>query len=391
MVDCTQWNNLYGNLSEWTICGEIPEHQPEGIFYRYPGEKEYFVPNGYRYTCPGDKPFNVYEGKARVLTYERDKASKEGARSRQVIVPLFFAGNDIQKVWSDTENITDFISSTDNYYLYGFNIATEQGIFSQQITDSDAGTLSHVDGGGRYFAFNHYAGITYPNPTPIDPTGLGANDFRNVEAKFLHLGAPDLTYLGVAYPSGGSNQLYTFTIYNKSGGILFQRVDKECPKVNVQNETCLFRGDIKVLNKLYFNNQSDAFLEKQYYIDQLGRYSVRVLKISHVGKPSPGKVLGIYQSVLDISSPEGCTVFPKVFTAPGYDDQCPPDTLQVDCPSIRCCYDCQGTLVKSIPLKGGTNAGNTNLTGPQGNISQNNYNDLNNTINNTTNTNYLFN
>lgn len=265
-------------------------------------------------------------------------------------------------------------------------VATDRGLFTQALTSQGV-----IESAANY----NYSSPLIPPYKPIDPTGEAAIHWEGegINAQGLYVGGANTTKVGTVYPSG-EHQSFTFSVFDLNNNVLFTRTDKACPKARIQNEECKFLGQNNGSVTSYFNNQQCAFLSRNYHVetDLFGNetFCVDVVKHQLVGKGSfssnscSGGLVVIPQ--VTVCSPKGCKTFPLITTAPGYDNQCPPGTFAIDCEDVRCCYDNNCNLVKTIPLNNSAiKPPLPNNQGPTNNYSQKSQMSSANNLNHSTN------
>lgn len=343
--NCQQFNSLLGNKSEWQICWDIPVYEPSAVIYQYPGEGVNRVENGYRWTCPGPE-VDVY-----LLNVLVNIACSDGSRPLReykfmsVEIPCIIYG-DIQKQPGPPPGTTGWSSSNNPYHSYVYELFTNVGTFGAQIS-TETGTFATRSDYNDLHLPSTYIG-TFDPAGQFNPNSAYTRTLSAMIKDFQHLGIITL-----------SQPPYTFTIYDKDGNTLFSRQDDVCPAAHIQPATCMYTGNWKT-RTVTFNNQSNAYLTATPHSEG-NQKCVSVYKVAFLGIPntSSGTTPGGFELLLDVCSPANCDIFPKVYTAPGFGENCPDGTCQIDCGDSRCCYDSNGNLVKTIPISS---------VGPQGGI-----------------------
>ena len=331
---------MIGVIGDWAICVDIPVYTAEGVWYTYPGEDPVFVPGGVYWTCPKDEPFKVYAVVALVTTSvqvptgipSKPFAVVTGKGYVQVIV----AGEPVDVIVpaiNYTYRTQTPFDIPGEMRPYGAIVITTRGVYSNRLAGSE---------------YNH----SYTNPSitpPPDPADTSDRLPSYVPTKIDNVVQLSSTFLGNIYPLGSTTPSYTFAIYDKDGVEIFHRVDPACPNAEHQSEKCEYTGNFE--NFSYHPRSLEGGSSKLDRLDYIygTYYCTTLVEVGLILSPTGGGIPGL--GVIGTwCSPSGCKIFPLVQTIASYAAECPPNTCSIDCGSIRCCYDKEGNLVKTIPI-----------------------------------------
>lgn len=330
-----------------TYCVDVPNYQPEGVWYTYSGQDPVFVPGGVYWTCPKDEPFKVYAVVALVTTSVQVPTGIPSNPFTVVTgkgyVQVIVAGEPVDTIVPDmnyTYHTQGPFALPGELTPYGAMVITTRGVFSAYMGDCT----------NCY----HNPSIT-PPPDPIDNSDRLPAYLPTKIDNIVQLSS---TFLGNIYPLGSTTPSYTFTIYDKDGTDIFHQTSTECPNARHQAEKCEYTGDFKCID--VYIPAPEMFATSVTAVNTIedGLYCTTLFSVGGSPAPMPARR---YSDPLDDSisalivggpwcSPKGCKSFPKTTNKKNkYSDTCPPGTCEIDCGSTRCCYDSEGNLVKTIP------------------------------------------
>lgn len=335
---------MAGTPGSYPICYLIPTKKQKGVYYKYPGEQEQFIPNGAFWTCPknsGDIFTAQFNLQITCQEYPFDPYPTIKPRTvNRSMLPVYGVGNDypfhfrgepqgIVPRYPQGLEVTRSTALYAGFKVYGFYVFTSEGIYATDPYESN--------------------GFFTANSGSCNPPGQNAGPVvSDSEPPFTFATPQSFTMSGVRRLSsfeGAPPTTYVFTVYDSMGNSLFTRTDTTCPSAHIQKDNCSFEG---VWKNTSVSGGYLALVYKEVSTDKNGRACVAI-KARHPSFSFENPLTGSHSNSLPyhdevqlyVCSPVGCPP-PKVYNElyiPKFNKDCPPGSCKVDCGDFTCCYD----------------------------------------------------